>query len=563
MDNVAWLLRFAKLATRRLVISILSRIAGHLLGALCIALPAWAVTRAAMGEAGDGFVLRVVLVFLVASSLKAVLRYLEQLYGHLAAFGLMGEMRVWMIDALLPQAPAITDGLGAAKIHTIAVRDIDRVEVFFAHTIAPAITAVLIPASATVAAGVLAGPAAALAMALVMIIGIVVPLIGSRSNAARAREVAALRADVSQSVADTVRLLDDIRQVGAEQARLDVVADKDRRLAAVLHASGNRTGVRAAVGQLRLWLGFLLVFVAALLAGAPLPMAAAAAALVLGSATSLETIERLATSLPAGLEATRKIRELAGGRPSVDEPENPAGPRDSSERVGFEGVTFSYPGRATVLDDVSFSLTPGAMLAVVGATGSGKSTIARLAQRHWDPAGTVTIDGVDARLLGSDRSYELVAVADQEPFIASGTVADNLAMAGTSVTDEEMVAACGLAGFELPLDRRVGQRGSALSGGQRQRLALARTIIRARQCGSVLVLDEATSHQDPITQDHLMERLSQAGFTLMVIAHRLSTIRDADQIIVMEGGRIAEHGTWGELADAGGAFSALLASERT
>lgn len=559
MDNVLWLLTFARPASARLTVSILCRLVGHILGAFVIAFPAWAVTTLATREVSGSFIPTVIGVFLIAAAIKAVLRFGEQLFGHLAAFGLMGEMRVWMIDHLIPQAPAVTDGLGAARIHTIAVRDVDRVEVFFAHTIAPAITAVLIPTAAVVTTAVLAGPLPAGVMAAVMIIGIILPLMGAKENQERARHVSAIRADISQSVSDTVRLVDDVRQSRGEQRRLDDVASLDAVLGKHLHAAGNRTGLRYGVSQLRIWLGLFAVLCAALVTDVSLPAAVAVAALVIGTSTSLDTVERLATSLPAGLEATRRIRELAAGQPAVAEPEAPACPAGGA-RAEMTGVSFAYPGRGDVLRDVSFSLADGSSLAIVGATGSGKSTIARLIQRHWDPRGTVTVDGTDVRELGSARTCELVAVADQEPFIKDGTVEDNLRLAHPDATGDELAEALEISGFELGLDRKVGRRGATLSGGQRQRLALARTIVRARATGAILVLDEATSHQDPITQERLMASLTEAGFTLIVIAHRLATIAFADEILVLESGEVVERGTWDELAGAGGALSRLLAS---
>lgn len=628
IGDVLWLLRFARPATAKLAGSIAARLIGHLCAAAMIALPAWALGEitaahlrtgglpgyqgAAAEPAGVRFLAAVVGGFLLLAVVRAACRYLEQLLGHVSAFSLMGEMRVWMIDRLIPQAPAVTDGTGAARIHAVAVRDVDRVEVFFAHTIAPAVTALAVPALAVAVAAAAAGPSAALALALVLLLGVVLPLPGGRAARRTARESAQVRADIAQHIADSLRLREEIRALEAEPARADSLGALDARLGRSLRGNGLRSGLRHALSQLRVWLGTAVVLAAGLPASAPevgagasawadgaiaaLPGALLAAALVPGTAGTLETIERLASSLPAGLEATRRIRELGAGRPVVAEPTGaPASasalasarasaPASASsgqgagapDRVRFEHVAFRYPGsERDVLHGIDLALRSGGFIGVVGATGSGKSTIARLAQRHFDPQGRVLVDGVPAPELGSARVRELIAVADQEPFLLSATVEENLRLADPAADPATLDWARSVAELELPLDRAVGRRGDALSGGQRQRLALARTLVRAASGGSpgagadagvrtlsgVLVLDEATSHQDPLTQARIVANLRRLGAGMIVIAHRLDVVRDADRILVLEEGRIVEQGTWDELAAAGGAFAALLEAE--
>jgi ABC-type multidrug transport system fused ATPase/permease subunit len=541
--TVAWLLNFARPATARLTASTASRLAGHALGAATLALPAWAVGMLATGQAaGAGFVVLTVALTLVAAVAKAVLRYLEQLLGHLAAFGLMGEMRVELLAHLAPQAPAVTDGAGAARIQAVAVRDVDRVEVFFAHTIAPAVSAVVIPLAAAAVAWVAAGPAVGLTVVVVLALGLGLPLLGAGAGQRGAREVATVRADIAQHVADTLRLRDDVRANEAERVRAAGLAEQDALLSRALAASGRRAGLRHALANLRVWLGTLGVLAVGVVTAtdleAALPSILLAAALVPGTITSLETVERLATSLPTGLEAARRVRELLDAAPVVDEPVTattaslPAAPA-----LELRDVTFAYPGAPSpTLEGLSFAVARGEFVGVVGATGSGKSTISRLAQRHFDPQrGTVFVDGVDARELGSAEVARRVVVADQDPFVLEGTVRESLRLADDSASDERLRWALELVELDHGLDAQVGRRGACLSGGQRQRLALARTLVRAApeldRC--ILVLDEATSHQDPLTQARLIARLRALGVTLVVIAHRLETLRDADRTITL------------------------------
>ncbi|MDJ1371976.1 amino acid ABC transporter ATP-binding/permease protein [Gulosibacter molinativorax] len=577
--NVRWLLRFARPATKRLRASVIARLVGQSLGAVQLALPAWAVGMLATGAAsGAGFVMLVAVLFVLATAIKAGLRYVEQLFGHLAAFSLMGEMRVWMIDRLIPQAPAVTDGAGAARIQSTAVRDVDRVEVFFAHTIAPAISAVVIPLGAVLTAWLAAGWLPAVVLAGVMLVGVIVPVLGARSSRAAARTVAELRVNTTQYVADSVRLREEIMAAEGVPHRLATAREADENLAATLRRQGTRAGTRSALNTARLWGGTLLVLLASIpnlmFDGVSLPGALLAASLVAGTAAALDTVERLAGSLPVGLEATRRIRELAAGEPVVSEPEHPTEPdplfaaRASTPAIEVDKAGFTYPGRAEpVIDGVSIRVGRGEMIGIAGASGSGKSTLARLLQRHFDVAeGEIRVAGSALPVLGSAEVARRVVVADQEPFLLDATVAENLRLGAPDADAEELQLVLDLFMLDLDLDTPIGRRGDRLSGGQRQRLALARTLLRARRApgalaGAVLVLDESTSHQDPITQARLVGTLRTLGATTVVIAHRLETLRDADRIHVMERGRIVESGAWHELVARDGAFRRLLQSD--
>lgn len=580
--QVRWLLQFAGAATRQLAGSIAARIIGQLLAVALLAVPAWKLgeiwvrgTELAAGELWP-----VVVTVALLAIIKAVARYVEQLLGHLAAFSLMAEVRVWLLRRLVPQAPAITDGQGAARIQATAIRDVDRVEVFFAHTIAPAVTLVVVPLTVTIAAGVMSGPLPALAVAVVMLAGAGIPFL-ARTSGADARRTAQLRADTAQHIADTLRLQEEVRAYAAADWRADQLARIDEQLADQLRTGGRRTGIRNAATALRVWLGATLVALAcipALVADrANLPGVLVTVSFVFGTVGVFDTVERLATSLPAGLAATRRIRELASGKPTVVEPQvsvsaasASAEGAESCPRVELRDVHFSYPGRdAGALRGVSLQLPAGSSIALVGSTGSGKSTIGRLVQRHYDvDRGEVLIDGHPVAALGSDAVAARVAVADQQGFVVDGTVADNLRVADATASDEQLSWACEMAEFELPLDTPVGRRGSRISGGQRQRLVLARTLLRARNAPgglqqAVLVLDEATSHQDPLTQQRMLERLDGLGITTLVIAHRLETLRNVNRIYVLERGTIVESGQYAELVAANGRFAQLLAATAT
>ncbi|HEU0337422.1 MAG TPA: ABC transporter ATP-binding protein [Gaiellaceae bacterium] len=233
--------------------------------------------------------------------------------------------------------------------------------------------------------------------------------------------------------------------------------------------------------------------------------------------------------------------------------------------VELDGVWFRYDDAAWTLEDVSFHVPPGTKTALVGETGSGKTTCAYLVARLYDATnGTVSIDGVDVRELTFDALAEAVGVVSQETYLFHATVRENLRFAKPDATDEEVEEAARAAQIHelistLPesYDTMVGERGYRFSGGEKQRIAIARTILRNPP---ILVLDEATSALDTQTErlvQAALERLAE-GRTTIAIAHRLSTVRDADQIVVLDRGRIAERGTHEELLVAGGRYSALV-----
>ncbi|WP_446215564.1 ABC transporter ATP-binding protein [Micromonospora sp. IBHARD004] len=274
-------------------------------------------------------------------------------------------------------------------------------------------------------------------------------------------------------------------------------------------------------------------------------------------------------SLTASLALFARIFEYLDLPVEVDDPARPVAvdPTRARGHLRFEDVTFSYPGSDTAaVAGVSLDVPAGTSLALVGETGSGKSTLAALITRFHDPAaGRVTIDGVDLRDLRLADLAAVVGVVSQETYLLHTTVRENLRYARPDATDAEIEAAARAAQIHdliaaLPdgYDTVVGSRGHRFSGGEKQRLAIARTLLRDPR---ILVLDEATSALDTETEravQRAFDALSE-GRTVVTIAHRLSTVRDADQIAVIDHGRIVESGTHQSLLDRAGRYAALAA----
>jgi subfamily B ATP-binding cassette protein MsbA len=232
--------------------------------------------------------------------------------------------------------------------------------------------------------------------------------------------------------------------------------------------------------------------------------------------------------------------------------------------IVFENVSFAYEEGKNVLNNVSFEAKSGSVIALVGTSGSGKTTIAGLAASFLNPvSGKITVDGIDQGKVSLDSYRSQLGVVLQDDFLFEGTIRENISFPRPKATEEELMAAVKAAyvdeftaRFELGLETVIGERGVKLSGGQRQRVAIARAILANPR---VLILDEATSNLDTESESFIQESLKSLmhGRTTFVIAHRLSTIRQADQILVIENGQIQERGKHEELIESKGRYYQL------
>lgn len=269
----------------------------------------------------------------------------------------------------------------------------------------------------------------------------------------------------------------------------------------------------------------------------------------------------IGTQLTEALAGLERMREVLGERPEDLDPRRTVALPPLSGEVVFEDVAFSYREGAPVLSGVSFVAAPGTVTALVGPSGSGKSTIIGLvAAFHVPTGGRVTVDGVDLATARLDSYRGQLGVVLQESFLFDGTIRENVLFGRPSATEEELLAACRTArvdefaeAFEKGYDTVVGERGVKLSGGQRQRVSIARAILADPR---ILILDEATSSLDTESESAIQEGLAylMKGRTTFVIAHRLSTIRRADQILVVEKGKVVERGRHEELLAARGRY---------
>jgi ATP-binding cassette subfamily B protein len=281
----------------------------------------------------------------------------------------------------------------------------------------------------------------------------------------------------------------------------------------------------------------------------------------------IQQLVQLYNTYQQGRAALRKLGDVLVTAPSVPEAPDAHDLPPIEGEIRLEKLTFGYDPRSPVLRDVDLVIEPGETIAVVGETGAGKSTIAKLVTRFYDPtSGTVRIDGHDLRQVTFHSLRQQIGVVPQEPFLFAGTIRDNITFANPDASDEEIEEACRLIGLDDViarqadgLDSAVHERGVSLSSGERQLLALTRAFLARPR---VLVLDEATSNLDLQSETRIERALDflLEGRTAIIIAHRLATAMRADRIAVVHDGHIVEIGSHDELVAAGGRYASLYAT---
>ena len=562
-----------------LAASIAARIVFLMIGIALFALGGWAVAGLASGESSWSIAL-VIVCAIGLSVLKGLTRYLEQFAGHFVAFHSLAMLRNYFYDQLEPQAPAGTDRLDSGDIMNRVTKDIDRVEVFFAHTLAPVTTAIIVPILSVVWMGsAVSWTLAAVLAPFLLIVGAVIPFLGSGSTARAARELREARGAIAAHVTDSVQGVREVLAFGAQERREAEMSAIEKRISAGLGTQGRWIALRRGFNQAAVALGVVTVAMVAgsnVLAGTlTLPQAGLALGIAMGSFGPVLAVEEFAADLDQAFASAARVFAITDRAPAVADPAEPK-PLTPGD-IEFTDVSFAYPTdeeapapAPMVLGGVSIRIPAGKRTAIVGASGSGKSTLASLLTRTWDPAsGTVTIGGTNVADASLRDLRATVASAPQRPYLFNDTLRANLLLAAPDATDKDLERALEavdltdwLATEKDGLDTVVGDMGERLSGGQRQRLALARALLRD---APIYVFDEATSQVDPATEARVREGIARVakGRTIVEIAHRISAVRDADQIIVMDAGRVVETGTYAALRERGGALAALEARETT
>jgi len=575
---VRWLLQVTRPVLSPLLGSTLCRITDMLSGVALFSLGAYAVAGAGLAVTTDApapAIWPVLAVMAGLSLLKAALRYAEQFLGHLVAFKALELLRGQIFRSLIPRSPRVSATSRSGDLLSRATKDVDRIEVFFAHTFAPAVCAVVVPITVLTVIGLkVSWPVALAALPFALLQLLIVPRLGFAVSVDASRSVSAARAELTQHVTDTVQGMSEVVGYGRSQERLDEMARIDAEIAGAARPSGQWASVRRGINQLAsLTAPIVVIMVGAMLpatsSGAGIPLLAAAAAAVLRMTETVRGVEELAGALNASFASAERVWEVVNASVEVHDGDQELTGGISHE-VLWQGVTYSYPSTAAqAVRGVSLRARAGKWTCIVGASGSGKSTLAQLAVRFDEPdSGRILIDGQDVADLSAISLYQEIGMVDQRVHLMRATIADNVRLAAPSASDAQVVRACRAAcidedieALEDGYDTLVGERGQSLSGGQRQRLALARALL-ARP--GVLILDEFTSHLDPDLDERVRigvrTYLPQA--TIIEITHRLQWSEQADHVVVMDAGTVVQAGPPAKLLAEPGPLRTLTARGR-
>jgi thiol reductant ABC exporter CydC subunit len=565
-------LAFARPAAGRLALATLLG-AGAVAAAIgLIATSAWLISRSSQRPKESAVAIAIVGVQFFALA-RGLCRYGERLVGHDAAFRALCELRVRVFERLERLAPLGLPVFTGGDLLSRLIHDVDSLQDLLLRVVPPFAIA-LIAGTATVILVWWMLPAAGLFLLLALLVAaILVPwLTGTLATRAEARQATA-RARLTSSVVDLLEGAPELLVNGATAEQLRRTSAADAELTTIARASARTAGVGQGLTSLCLGLsmwGALLVGVAAVHDGRLDGVLLAGLALIPLMALELVTgLPAAAQTLQRTRRAAARVNEVLAAQPPVAEPSHPRALPPPPYALRVKALRYRYPGaRHWALDGIDLDLGPGRRIAVVGPSGAGKSTLAALLLRFLAyEHGSVTLDGVQLAQLDGDELRRVVGLVAQDAHIFDSTLEENLRLARREATEPELRVA--LAGARLldwadslpaGLGTDVGERGARMSGGQRQRLAFARALLADFP---ILILDEPGEHLDTATADALVaDALAPTpGRATLLITHRLAGLEAADEVLLIDRGRVIERGTHPDLLALDGRYAALSRRE--
>ncbi len=504
---------------------------------------------------------------------RGVFRYLERLQTHNTAFRLLARLRMWFYEQLEPLAPARLLSQRSGDLLSRIVADIETLQHFFLRVITPPGVAVAMVFAVTIFISRFDFWLSMQLLFFLVIVGLAIPLLTNRLARPSGEREVELRSDLNAALVDGVQGNADILAFGQGPSHLNLVSNLTIGIASTRERSAWVAGLSIGL------VGFTtnLAVIATLLRAIPLVQFGILegyllAVVVIATIASFEAVAPLPDAfqhLENSLTAAGRLFEIVDASPAVVEPESPK-PLPESTHIHASKLTFRYANTLpTALCEIDFDIAPGRILAVIGPSGSGKSSIAHLLLRFWDYSnGQILLGGIDLRSLRLEELRSLYSVISQDTYLFHGSIRDNLLCARPDAGDVEIFAAleqAQLLGFvhTLPqvLDTPIGERGLMLSGGERQRLSITRALLRD---APIWIADEPTANLDPLTEHEIMRSLKglMRQRTSLLLTHRLIELEDVDEILVLHEGRIVERGDHNSLLKARGLYCRMWSHQR-
>lgn len=568
MKHIIRLFKLARPWARYLVIS---TIALFMISGINMVLPYITSKIIAIMETGDyngaiNTIVFLALVLLGSFALRAVFQFLNNYYAHVASWSLVARIRSVLYDHFQKLSMSYYHDKQTGQLMSRVVNDINTFENLIAHAI-PDLVTNIITLIGVLAILIFINPL------LCLLVCIPIPFIAFLSVVLRKirkyfKIGQAKVAELNAVLQDNFSGMKEIQVFNKQSYELGKVSEKSEEHSSALIKALFYSGIlNPAVGFISS-IGTVIVLIAgpllALKTGLKISEIVAFLLYLNLFYAPISTLTRVVEDMQQALAGAERVFEVLDTEPDIKDAPHAKKVGRMSGSLEFKNVSFSYKGDIQVLDDISFKVEAGQMIALVGPTGVGKTTVSALIARFYDPTlGKITMDGIDIKGITLESLRNQLSIVLQDVFLFNGTIAENIAYGSSSATQEQIEEAAKTACIHeyimsLPnkYDTVIGERGVRLSGGQKQRISIARSVLRN---SPVLILDEATSAVDTETETEIQKAINKiAGTrTLIVIAHRLSTVKRADKIIVLENGKISEEGKHEQLLKLNGAYANL------
>lgn len=539
------LLGYAKEIKWYLVISTLASIFGNLshigfMGFGCLYL-----LSMAEGTSSSFYLIATI----ICGALIAVCRYLEGVYSHIGAYGILAKMRVHLFTVIDRISPAFLIDQKKGDLMSIAVNDIETLEFFFAHTIGPMFTVIILPVVTLIIAFCMHPYYFWVLLPLFVLVSVVIPLIALKVGEPLGMEYRKSLGELKSLILESVYGIRDIQIFTNNEERLNKVLDENAHVNRASHGLTIHQQVLTSVPNFFIYLArILIVAVAAYLLSTNKGSVDDAILISFVSSAAFSSTFNLTfvvTHLLEAFASAQRIFVIEDTIPTVQEKKETKQCGDI-ETITFKDVSFAYPNTDhLVLKDLDLTIRKGDKIGILGESGIGKSTLFRLLLRFYDPkAGEITINGINMKELSFHEIHQRIGMLEQDTYLFDDTIANNIALAKEGATMDEIRQAAEKAGIDaliqtLPegYDTPMGQMSARLSGGERQRIGIARIFLASPD---IIVMDEPTSALDAFHESELLHTLKKeyADATWLLISHRRSTLTCCDQLYELKDGKL-------------------------